>query len=525
MGRKILFITTDQQRYDALGCNGGTVARTPVADALAAGGVRYERAYCQNTVCMPARSTLLTGQYPRTHGVVANGIPLPPDAPSVARHLRDSAGYRTALIGKAHFEPISDPGLRWEENRLGASGRHGPYRGFEHVEFAGHGPWGKTHYARWLKREHPGRRDGFARIFDGTPRGDTGAPEVAYNPVPRGLYHTDWIADRVIAWLDTLDPDDDWLCWMSFPDPHHPWDPPAAERHRVDWRDLDLPAGHPGSADRAREILAAKPAHWLAWYEGRVPNLDGAPGDFVPARMTADQLREISALIHIENELLDEACGRVLARIAERGWDADTDVFLTTDHGEFQGDFGLLYKGPYHVDSLMRLPLIWRPAPATGTAPAVVTDPVGQIDLAPTFCRIAGLPVPEWMQGRPLPAAPDPTRERALCEWDSQLDHGLRMRSIYRDGWLLTAYEPSTPGEGIPTAGLLRHYGLPAVEVPRIVYGGDEGELYNLREDPHQWRNLWADPGHAAIRREMVEDLYDNLPSPRRPPLAVEAMA
>ncbi|MGI8796363.1 MAG: sulfatase-like hydrolase/transferase, partial [Acidimicrobiia bacterium] len=87
MGRKILFITTDQQRYDALGCNGGEIARTPVVDALVASGINYRRAYNQNTVCMPARSTMLTGQYVRTHGVFANGVPLPVDAPSVAAHL------------------------------------------------------------------------------------------------------------------------------------------------------------------------------------------------------------------------------------------------------------------------------------------------------------------------------------------------------------------------------------------------------------------------------------------------------
>src|SRR5579875_1208315 len=102
MGRKILFVTTDQQRYDALGCNGGTIARTPVVDALAAQGFNYRRAMNQNVVCMPSRSTMITGQYPRTHGVYANGVPLPADAPSVAAHLNEH-GYRTALIGKAHF--------------------------------------------------------------------------------------------------------------------------------------------------------------------------------------------------------------------------------------------------------------------------------------------------------------------------------------------------------------------------------------------------------------------------------------
>ena len=112
MGRKILFITTDQQRYDTLGCNGGTLSRTPVIDAVAAQGVRFERAVPQSVVCMPSRSTMLTGQYVSTHGVWMNGVPLPEDAPSVAVVLQD-AGYRTAIIGKPHFEPFLDPFARF----------------------------------------------------------------------------------------------------------------------------------------------------------------------------------------------------------------------------------------------------------------------------------------------------------------------------------------------------------------------------------------------------------------------------
>ena len=131
MGRKILFITTDQQRYDTLGCNGGTVARTPVIDGLAAGGRRYERAHPQSVVCMPSRSTIITGQHPSTHGVWMNGVALPADAPSVAEVLRE-AGYRTALIGKPHFEPFLDPFARFAENRFAREGMPVPHRGFEH---------------------------------------------------------------------------------------------------------------------------------------------------------------------------------------------------------------------------------------------------------------------------------------------------------------------------------------------------------------------------------------------------------
>ena len=111
MGRKILFFTPDQQRYDGLGCNGGLIARTPNIDRLASTGINYRRAHPQSVVCMPSRSTMVTGQHVASHGVWMNGVPLPIDAPSVASTLHD-AGYSTALIGKAHFEPFMDPFLR-----------------------------------------------------------------------------------------------------------------------------------------------------------------------------------------------------------------------------------------------------------------------------------------------------------------------------------------------------------------------------------------------------------------------------
>jgi len=504
MGRKILFVTTDQQRFDALGCNGGTVARTPVADRLAAEGCNFRRTMNQNVVCMPARSTMITGQYPRTHGVYANGVPLPIDAPSVAAHLHDH-GYRTALLGKAHFEPAMDLEGRWQENRFAREHSTGPHRGFEHLELAMHGPLPLWHYGQWVY-DQPGEhyRD-FYQLFDGGQMnnaggGETNACQLKVNPVPREMYHTDWVADRTIAWLDTVGADEDWFCWMSFPDPHHPWDPPASELGRVPWRHLDMPAAHPGSPEACRKVIEAKPHHWLAYYDGSHSNLEGGPTGFVPALMTDDQVREVNAFTHVENELIDEALGRVLRHVDAKGWGADTDVIFTTDHGELQGDFGLLFKGPYHCEALMHLPMIWRPAPSAGIAPAVIDDPVGQLDLAPTFCQIAGIPVPEWVQGAPLPTTPDPGRERVITEWDSQFEsEDLHLRSMFRDGWLVTTYEA---GGG---------------------YDGSEGELYDLTTDPHQWENRWDDPGVRPYRDDLVADLRDHLPAPREPKLAVEA--
>lgn len=521
--RNILFVTTDQQRHDALGATGGKIARTPVADALARAGVLFRRAHVQNGVCMPSRSTMITGQHPRTHGVIANGIRLPEETPTAAHLLRD-AGYRTAIIGKAHFDPHLDPLLRFGENQLAAGGSHGPWRGFDHAELATHGPLIGQHYGAWLWENHPEAIPGFGAVLTGAGGGDTGAPEVKHNPIGRESYHTDWVADRTIAWMRRHPRDQPFFCWMSFPDPHHPFDPPFDEvKKRIDWRDLPLPEGHPGSAEAIRAILAGKPRHWLDWYDGRHHNPEGGPTGFRPGRLTHDQLREVLAMIHVENELIDEALGRVLAELIALGLDEHTDIFYTSDHGDLQGDFGLLFKGPYHVESLLRVPLIWRPAPSVGVAHAEIDAPVGHLDLAPTFCSIAGIEAPPWMEGRCLPTHLDetPGRERVLTTFDSQFAAvGMHLRTIYRDGWLCTVYEASTVDRGGHFPFYWRVWGRGST-LPR--YTGNEGELYDVRSDPHQWENRWADPSRRRWRDELVADLRAHLPVERSPPLPVAA--
>ncbi len=506
MGRKILFITTDQMRFDAIGANGQKVARTPTIDALVAKGINYTRAHNQNVVCMPARSTMITGQYVSTHGVWMNGVPLPADAPSVAQYLHEKAGYRTALFGKAHFEPMLDLNLQFYENRMARVGEYGPHRGFEHMELASHSPL-ILHYNEWLRKVAPDAIGKFYRNLDdkfqvnAAGGGESGGCQLHYNDIAREHYHTDWVADRTIAWLDGLGAGDDWFCWVSFPDPHHPWDPPKSELGRHPWRSTPMPDFYPGSKEKIEAILRGKPRHWMEWYTGeRVTNFE-APPAFRAKDMTADQVREINAFTHVENELIDEAIAKIMAAIEKRGWGDDVDVIFTTDHGEFQGEFGLLFKGPYHVDALMRLPMIWRPAKSAGVAQASVAAPVGQVDLAPTFCEIAGLPAAEWMQGKPLPQsdaeAERQKRERVFTEWDCTHVDGttVGLRTIYRDGYTITAYLPGT------------------------IYDGTEGELYDHKNDPQQWHNLWDDPAYAALRSDLLADLRDNLPPARNPRL------
>ena len=202
--RNILLITTDQMRFDALGCNGGRVARTPCIDSLAADGINYKRAHNNHVVCMPARASIITGQHVGTHGVWMNGVTLPEDYPTVA-HALGKAGYNTALIGKAHFEPWLGSPDDFYENRMAQLGERGPHRGFDHMELANHFFEGHSHFDLAMNA-HPDVKARFYPMItergqNTASNGETGAVQVWPMDVPRDLYHTDWVADRTLAWL------------------------------------------------------------------------------------------------------------------------------------------------------------------------------------------------------------------------------------------------------------------------------------------------------------------------------------
>ena len=316
--RNILFITTDQQRYDSLGCNGGTVARTPVIDRLAAEGINYRRAYNQNTVCMPARSTMLTGQYVRTHGVVANGIPLPTDAPSVAavpgrerratappcwaRRTSSRASTRICSSRRTPGWPAATPDPGAASNA--PSRPCTPPRGATTRSPTTAAGWPTNHpehlhsFAGLLQAEPGGRHDG---------AGDEEQPDPA-RVVPHRLggRSDGRLAQlarrrRAVVLLDVL------------PRPAPPVGP-ARRRSCPGCRGRTSTSrpGIPARDDAIRAVLARKPAHWLAYWEGRFPNMEGGPAAFVPSRLTNDQIREVNAKVHVMNELIDEACGRVL---------------------------------------------------------------------------------------------------------------------------------------------------------------------------------------------------------------------
>ena len=258
---------------------------------------------------------------------------------------------------------------------------------------------------------------------------------------------------------------------------------------------------YPESAAQREALLDVKARHWREWYDGRVVSNYEAPATWVPATMTADQVREVNALNAVEVELIDEAIGRVLKSIDAKGWGDDVDVIFTSDHGELQGDFGLLFKGPYHVDALMRLPLIWRPALSSKPEPSVVHAPVSLVSLAATFLEVAGKPAPGYVEGSVLPLNDDEARARSFdatfTEWDSSFfGIDVHVRTVVTDEHLYTEYRAGT------------------------MHDGSEGELYDLSDDPLQRVNRFDDLAYASVRATLAERLegHEQRPGERATP-------
>ena len=498
-----LVIMTDQQRADHLGCYGNSIVQTPHLDALAARGTRFENFYVANPICQPNRAALATGQLTSVNGCRQNGIPLGLDCTTYADVLR-AAGYRTGLVGKAHFQnvspiPAKPPALRGEgaeppdpfhlarrsqrrgpeyENEIRSHwaedpGREVslPYYGFDHLRLCiGHGDQVEGHYTGWLKERLHGAPDPRGRaqaIDDGT--GET--PQVWRTAVPEELYPTAFVGEAACAFLaDTGE--DPFLLVASFPDPHHPFTPPGQYFDMYDPADIPLPESfnHP---TRARNDL---PRHIQRVYEIGAEK----PDAYWPFHTDAEATRRMIALNYGAITMIDDWVGRLLKALEVTGQAENTVVIFMSDHGDYMGDHGTVLKHGLHSHGLIRVPLIWcDPAGEAGTA-----DIQGSaIDFAPTLLQRAGIKCPVGMQGRDLLAS-EAENLPVLIE-DAGLafasdDGRTASRTLVHEGWRMSVFE-----------------------------GSDLGELYDLAEDPHELTNLWADPSAAAQKASLMHRLVE----------------
>jgi arylsulfatase A-like enzyme len=500
-----LLFVTDQQRADLLGCAGDTRARTPHIDALAAHGARFAQCHVATPICQPNRASLMTGRLPSAHGVQMNGRELSLGELTFVEQLRE-AGWRTALLGKAHLQNISAAPPAWpaaqqrlpHDARRPFPGRYGqelaarwaqdphcaldlPYYGFEQVCLTiGHGDEQQGHWYRWLRGQVPDadRLIGPDNALP-TPGLALGALRQAWRTrVPEELYPTAYIAERTCQTLAQRAADGQpFFIQCSFPDPHHPFTPPGRYWDLFRAEDMDLPASF------AAPWLGAPPLWaWLRAQRQAQPQWRPGYGIFA---CSAQEAREALALYLGSLACIDDAVGRVMAQLRALGLDDSTVVMFTADHGELLGERALMFKGGLHCEALTRVPLIWRdparPQPQTLQALAQTTD------IAATVLDRAGLAPAHGMHGRSLlpviDGAQDRVREELLIEEESQradfgMDRRVRMRTLRDQRHRLTVYD-----------------------------GQPWGELYDLQQDPQELRNLWADPSAQDLRARLMERL------------------
>jgi arylsulfatase A-like enzyme len=503
----ILFIT-DQHRADWLGCYSHPVVKTPNIDSIAARGIAFDKFYVASPVCMPNRASLMTGRMPSVHGVRSNGIPLSRDAVTFVDLLRD-AGYATALVGKSHLQnftgrppyakpPGPKPGYAapspehaqafrttlagpeylnevpqyWEAPDAAVAT---PFYGYGHVELVtGHGDDVGGDYPRWLRAKAP---DALKLLGpeNALPH-DYVCPQAYRTAIPAELYSTAYIGERAAAYIARQKPDTPFFMTVSFPDPHHPFNPPGK------YWDMYKPSQFPVPEAFTRNDWAPPP-HVQATLDAREDGSANLRG-MRTIGCTAQEAQEACALTAGMITCVDDAIGGVLAALKASGQADNTVVIFTTDHGDHLGDHRLLLKGAEHYQSIVHVPFIW--SDLQGTTTARRTAALGStMDIPATVLDRARLAPYAGMQGLSLLPAIDgnaPVQDSLLIQYEHQMSApgqgSGRVHTVVDGRWRLSIFD-----------------------------GADFGELYDLESDPGEFDNLWSRAAHAATRARLTEEI------------------
>lgn len=439
----IIFLMTDQQRWDALGCSGGWV-RTPNMDRIASEGVRFSNCVTNSPVCIPARVSMATGRYPHNTGIWQNiRHDMPPETPTWMQLVRD-AGYCTSVFGKTHLHHHGGD-LRDREHLIRAYG-------MDVVDEIG-GPRASARVlshmtAMWQKR---GLWEAYRADYD--ERFSNKPHVVRPSTLPLDAYADVYVGQQAQRYLAAYDDDAPWFCWVSFGGPHEPWDTPEPYASLYDPAQMPLPvpkpeAGRTRSQGHLDERLASAPAL--------------EPDD--PARLRADYAGKVT--------LIDEQIGEILDVLVARGELDNTIITLTSDHGELNGDYGLIYKETF-LNGAVRVPMVVRTPDTVGSAVAgqVCDSPVEWFDLGPTLVELIGKTLPHQQFAWSLvPALHDP-----------QVEHRTEAISELRGEVMLMdrKWKIALNCEGQPYL------------------------LFDLENDPDETRNLVGEPGMEKITQRI----------------------
>ncbi|MDQ3590511.1 MAG: sulfatase-like hydrolase/transferase [Actinomycetota bacterium] len=470
----ILFLMADQYRWDALG-SVDSLVKTPNLDSLAARGISFGRATVNAPMCLPSRYSLMTGLYPSQVGVRHNAQMCPTDedlpVPVLAQRLRE-AGYQTAGFGKTHWYLGEDlaPNIPVKTST----------RGFEvRAQRNTDEPGRVEPGAVQMGHERP---EAYAALDAETRPFGTGETAEAYkgftSSVPPQEHIEAWLTDKALDFLDGgREEGKPFFVYLSFDFPHAPFNVPPGYEELYDIDEIPPRPTPPEGADLAGHAGE----EWWGWEEWL--------RETTPLERRRSTLRYYALCSYV-----DEQFGRVLRRLEEMGEAENTFVVFTSDHGEMLGDrrrFSkyCLYEGSVRVPLMVAGPNV--PAHLRGT---VDYRPAELVDVLPTLLSVAGETIPPESPGASL--LDEPVRAGCFTEMHGTGYEKIQKAPAYMwrtNDWKLITY---LPGD-VADAGRRE---------PR-------GELYDLHADPHEYENLYEDPGHLSVRERLTGDLLMHLAS------------
>ena len=422
----VVFILTDDQRWDCLGCATHPYLgiKTPHLDRLAAEGANFRNFFCTTSLCSPSRASMLSGLYAHTHKVINNFTDYPADLPSYPRQLR-SAGYETAYIGKFHMDEQSD------EKRPG--------------------------FDYWISHK------GQAKYYDNT-------FNVNGQRVERKEYYTHVVTEYATDYVRRKH-DRPFCMIMGHKAPHGPFVPEEKYRHLYDGRKIEYPA--------SAFDLGGKPK----WVQERLDTWHGIYGPLYGFRKSfpdrspegvkifGDFVRSYVGTI----QSIDDSVGQVYKALADTGQLDNTLILFTSDNSFLLGEHGMIDKRTMHEESI-RIPLLAR-YPKRIRAGTVIEDMVLNVDLAPSIVDLCGAEPLRNVHGRSVAPLLAGRREGWRQSWlyeynyEKQFPYTPNVRGVRTADWKYMHY-PHGDGQGDRHRGELYHL------------TDDAQERRNLIDDP-----------------------------------------
>ena len=461
----VVFVMADQHRWDYMGYEDNGATRTPNLDRLAASGTLFHRAHCTSPLCCPSRAALASGRYGMNSGCYTNLHQLPPGTPGYVQQFRAS-GYRTCAIGKTHMEIHA-----YDSDLTGCAHRAlmDSLGWGEVCEISGNGMLRsgiRCAYSQYLREqglfEDVLRFYGHWRYFmDAAGRGD---PSFACHewPLPEEHQETAFVGRSAVRWLERQAHEGPFFLHVGFAGPHSPIEPAPAYLDPYRYQAEEPPWG-----------ISPSP-------------------EYVP-----DGRRGYRAMI----SQIDNQVGQIIECLEGQGMLDNTIFVYTADHGEMAGDQGLFGKTCFFEGSV-RVPLIvMGPGVAQGKASDALVE---VIDLGGTLCDLCVVEPHALDQGQSL--GPLLRGERSTHRDTVYAEMGCD-KMLRDERYKLMWGDPTRDARALGRLHLDKPVTIPA----------SPQRLYDLQEDPHELRDLAAEPAHRAVLMEMMAKLLARINANTQP--------